>query len=309
VVDKRGVDRADGWNAGLNLATQPLLLTLSPAIVPDRDSLAKAALPFALDPTTIAGFGLVRASAGGGRRAADVPTTVVGGLQHLGASRRALSALVLNPWNAQAGTESGFGLYARDALLNAGGFQPYDAQPGAEMAIRLHGLWRQAGEPYRILQSAWTLGARSAAEGWQELAADEVGRYRSRMELLALHRGTLARSGAGALRTLLLPATLVELVVPLVELVGWLITIGGLATGSVPLDTALLFVASTLGLGLAVSLGSLLVNVACLGIPPALGSTLVLSGLALLDQVGPRQLLHLARLRAWLGPARPTAAA
>ena len=58
VVDKRGADGADAWNAALNVATEPLLLTLAPGVT-HRDALVDAALPFALDATVIAAIGMV----------------------------------------------------------------------------------------------------------------------------------------------------------------------------------------------------------------------------------------------------------
>src|SRR5262245_19735784 len=60
VLDKRNGGKADALNAGINLASKPLVLAVDADVVLDRFAVVHLALPFALDPSVVASSGMVR---------------------------------------------------------------------------------------------------------------------------------------------------------------------------------------------------------------------------------------------------------
>ena len=116
--------------------------------------------------------------------------------------------------------------------------------------------------------------------------------------------------GSGLAYELLRARAALHLAAPGVEAVGWLaLALGGLL-GFVSLDTALFFIACSIGLGVSVSLAAILLDVTLFDEAPAGGQKAGLVALAFLEQIGIRPLSLWWQLRAWLaGRGRQTAAA
>jgi len=164
-----------------------------------------------------------------------------------------------------------FALFRRDVLLQLGGFEPYAVNPEATVAPRLQ-------SPH-LAQIGDVVVRSSLARGWSTLARDH------------------------AIDTPLARATAI------VEVGGWLLTAAGFALGAISGMTVALFASAAIGIGLAAALVALLVD--AIERRPTLGVATALwcAALAALEQVGPRQLAALTRLRTWLAPPRHNATA
>jgi cellulose synthase/poly-beta-1,6-N-acetylglucosamine synthase-like glycosyltransferase len=289
VVDKRGLGRADAWNAGLNLATRPLVLTLDADTALSPHAIAEAALPFALDPTTVAVSASVRVSAGAGRARSGAGNGLVSSLFELKEARRSLCSLGLASLDAYSGAALPLTVYARRMLVRAGGFQPRSPEPDREMLLRLHVSLRAAGIPYRIVRAADAVVWRRPPASWSELGLEEHERMMAPLFSLRLHGPTLAAPRFGAL-ALAVPHAALELVIPAYELFVWLLVIAGLALGVLPWGVAALLVSCSLGLGLAVSLATLIVDLVSSDPVPDVTVTARHVGVSLLEQLGGRQL-------------------
>lgn len=266
VVDKRGDDRGDALNAGLNVASRPLVLSVAPEARLGEDALVDAALPFALDPDTrvswTAPTPLDLAATPGGEGA----DPLVAGVDELRRARRRLESLAASPAAAPAPAPFVMALFQRDSLIRLGGFEPYAAEPEVSLLDR-----RDAPRPRQPGDVA--VRAR-APRGWSVLAGD------------AAPDTPLTRGAA------------------LVEAVGWGLIVAGLATGLVAWQTTFFFVSATLGLGLCVSLAALLAEVSDGRATPSLATVAWYALLAAAEQVGPRQFAALTRLRAWASSER-----
>jgi hypothetical protein len=267
IVDKRGRDLADALNAGLNLASRPLVLSMAPGASPGPNGLVEAALPFALDPSTTVSW---PAPAAMDLTAAAEPAGLVAGV---GAVRRARRRLESLSANTTASTLAPFtlALFRREALVRQGGFEPYAPNPEAALLARL--------DAPRIAQPGEARILAPKPAGWRTLASD------------AALDTPFARGAA------------------LVESVGWILVLAGLALGAATSVAALLFVSVSLGLGLGVSLTTVLVEVLDGRDAPALTTVVRYAFFSVLEQLGPRQLAALTRLRTWLAPSRQAAPA
>jgi hypothetical protein len=295
VVDKRGQDRADSWNAGLNLATRPLVLPLDATDTLGPYAIADAALAFALDPTLVAAATTSRLLGVGVR--SDTSAAVVAAVAEVQTMRQTLGGLGLASVDAYVGTASAPTLFSRGALARAGGFQPRSPEPDREMLFRLHTSLRAAGAPCRIARAADALVWRPAPANWSELAAAETERHYESTLWLRLYGGLLADRRFGALASLAIPSAWLDLALPIVEGLGWALLLLGLLFGALSLDVVLLFLSATLGLGLAVSLTALIVDLVGFDPVPEPSRTLHRVAMSVLEQLGPRQAALWWRLR------------
>ena len=180
------------------------------------------------------------------------------------------------------------------------------------MATRLHGLCRDAREPYRIVQSAVAFARQPAPSGWPQSRCTAMAELPGRR---GPHRAARSRHRhpAGRAARRLRPAGNHPAPGSSARRDGRLAGRGRrprLPAGSpaISLETAAVFAAASAGLGLAASLAALLVHVVGVGALPGAVATLRLAGLAVLEQLGPRQLLQLWHLRFWLHPRQIDAA-
>jgi hypothetical protein len=263
IVDKRGSDHADALNAALNVASRPLVLAIAPEAGLGAGALIDAALPFALDAsTTVSWTAPTALDLAAQPGNAD---TVVGGVDELRRARRRLESLA-----SRAATPSSMpapfvmALFRRDALLRLGGFEPYTSEPETSLLRRLN--TSSLAQPGDVDVQA------PAARGWAALASD------------AASDTPLTRGAA------------------LVEVIGWALVLIGLPLDLVMWETVFFFASAGLGLGLCVSLATLLADVVDGPATPALPTVVWYALLAAVEQIGPRQFAAFSRLRAWASP-------
>lgn len=302
VVDKRGADPADALNAGLNVATRPLVLAVAPDTTLGPHALIDAALPFAFDPATAASVSIAApvelAAEQGGREG-------LAGIAALQRLRRRLAWLASSAGEGPRLAPPALALVSREVLLQHGGFEPCSPDPLRELILRLHGATDASGARRRSVEVDATAHA-SEPVGLSAWLAEEARRLQTTKLLHELHRETLASGGSAPMRALT-PDTSLDLVAAVVEAVGWILVIVGVALGGITLQTALLFVSASLGLGLAVSLSTLIAEILVARAAPSAGRALEQAALAAAEQAGPRQLALWVRLRAQLSASRGAA--
>jgi cellulose synthase/poly-beta-1,6-N-acetylglucosamine synthase-like glycosyltransferase len=157
VIDKEnGGGKADASNAGINAASLPGVMALDADTILAPDALSRAVLPFLEDSTTIA-VGAAVAIVNGSQveKGRVVETRLPGSwlarfqiVEYLRAFL--MFRLALAPANAVPILSGAFGLYRRDALLEAGGYDPTAIGEDMDLTIRLHRLYRDRNQPYRM---------------------------------------------------------------------------------------------------------------------------------------------------------------
>jgi cellulose synthase/poly-beta-1,6-N-acetylglucosamine synthase-like glycosyltransferase len=154
-----------------------------------------------------------------------------------------------------------FGIFRREAILEAGGYDPESFAEDAELVLRLHKLCRDRGQPYRI-------GFIADPVCWTE-APDSVGTLnlqrdrwqRGLVQMLWQYRGMVGRPRYGAVGMFGLPYfVLFEALGPIVEVAGYAVITLSLVLGWLPLAMALAFFGVSVALGMAFSFGALLIE-------------------------------------------------
>jgi cellulose synthase/poly-beta-1,6-N-acetylglucosamine synthase-like glycosyltransferase len=265
VVDKENGGKADSLNAGLNFASSPLACSVDADSILEQDALAKAALPFIEDPLrTVATSGVVRIANGcriehgrvvkvGPPRSRLAMFQLVEYLRTFYGMRTGWAAI-----NALPIISGAFGLFNREAVLAAGGYRTDTVGEDFELVVRLHRVWRAARRRYRIVflpdAVCWTEGPEST----RFLRRQRRRWHRGCVETLWLHRRMMLNPRYGAVGLIALPAMLLfEVLGPLVELSGYVVTTILVLTGRLSVTGFLLFLALAVLYGLLMTFGGI----------------------------------------------------
>ena len=305
VVDKENGGKADALNAGINVSRAPIFCSMDADSLLEPDALLRAVRPFVEEPEkTVAVGGTVRIANGcriEDGRVVEVraPTNPLALLQTVEYLRAFLMArLAWSRINTLTIISGAFGLFRRARVIEVGGYTHDTVGEDMELVVKLHRLMRDKGLPYRIAfvpePVCWT----EAPESLRVL-----GRQRSRW-----HRGALETFGRHW-RMLFTPRygrvgfigigyiLLVDVIGPVVELLGYLLIPTLWATGQLSVEYLLAFLAVSFTFGVVISVGSLALEESELRRFPRARDLVLLTGVAVLENFGYRQINNLWRLR------------
>lgn len=304
VVDKDNGRKADALNAGLNVASGELVCAIDADTLIEPDALLRMVRPFLHGEDVVAAGGTVRVANGshvnGGRvQVARAPRNLLAGIQTVEYLRAFLFGRL--GWNRLGGNliiSGAFGLFRRDTVIAAGGYQHETVGEDMELVARLRRRGIEDSTAHRVEfipdPVAWT-------EVPQTLKV--LGRQRDRWQrgladVLWRNRDIVLRPRYGMLGLVALPYfILVELLAPLVELVGLIGLCAGLALGAVDGSFALLFFLVAYGFGILLSCLTLVLDELSFQRYTRIADRLSLLPWAILESLGYRQLTAYWRLR------------
>ena len=227
VVDKLNGGKADAINAGLRFARYPLFCTMDADTIVDADAFARLVRPFQAHPETVACGGIVRIANGcsvRGGRVEDVraPRGFLANVQVMEYLRAFLCGRT--GWSrlgALLVISGAFGLFRRDIVVEAGGYDTTTVGEDAEIVVRLHRYCREHGRPYRVVFLADPVCWTEAPADFRSLCRQRNRWHRGLIETLWRHRSMFLRPRYGVVGLVALPYFLLfEALGPIVEIVG-----------------------------------------------------------------------------------------
>lgn len=304
VIDKENGGKADSLNAGINVARAPLVCAVDSDSLLEPDSLLYVAQPFLEDDTTIASGGIIRVvndcKVEGGRvTAARAPKRFVPLFQTVEYLRAFLGGRVaFSFFNAMLIISGAFGLFRRDAVLEAGGYKHDTVGEDMELVTRLHRLWRGAKRKYRIVfvpePVCWT----EVPETLKILQRQRNRWQRGTVDTIGLHKRMLFNPRYGSLGVFAMPYFLFfEMLGPAIELLGYVLTVGGLLLGWIDAEVALLFFVVSILYGILLSMSAIVLEELTQRRYPAPADVARLFLGAITENLGFRQLLTVWRTR------------
>ncbi|MQA28856.1 MAG: glycosyltransferase [Luteitalea sp.] len=304
VVDKANGGKADAINAGVNAAKHPLVCVIDADSLLEEHALTRAVLPFIEDPTTIAAGGIVRIANGcriqdGRVVGVGLPTSSLACFQVTEYLRAFLAGRVAQSVLGGLLVISGaFGLFRRDALIAVGGFSTDTVGEDMEVIVRMHRLFRERGEKYRIVfrpdPVCWT----EVPERLDTLARQRNRWQRGTLQTLSRHRHMLLNPRYGAIGMCAIPYYLIfEALAPIVEAAGYLVTIAALALGWLDWTFAELLFLAAVAYGALISLAAVILEEISFRRYPRLLDLLRLATYGVIENFGYRQLTLWWRLR------------
>jgi cellulose synthase/poly-beta-1,6-N-acetylglucosamine synthase-like glycosyltransferase len=306
VVDKRNGGKADALNAGINHANYPLVLIVDADVYVEPDALLHLALPFALEPATVATSGMIRPRNGctvedGVLVGTGLPPTLLEGFQVVEYLRAyGVGRLFFNRLNAQLLISGAFGLFSRRLLVDVGGYQPHAIGEDVELVVRIHRHLRHKNAPYRIAFSADALCLTEAPHSLRDLGRQRTRWHQGLLSTLRLHKGMAFRRRYGPVGTIAFPYFFFELIFPIVEALVWLVVPALLVVGAMGPAGVGRFIAIAVLAGMAVSLAAIAIDAASFAFFRRAVDRWRLVLLALLEPLGYRQCTMFYRLRTFV---------
>lgn len=311
VLAKENGGKADALNAGLRYASTPLVCAIDADTMLDTQALARLVWEFESQPDTIAAGGIVRVLNGSAIRDGRIeevrtPKSLVVNIQILEYLRAFLGGRIAWSRLGMLMIISGaFGLFRREAVLEAGGYDTGSIGEDAELVLRLHRTFRDRGEPKRIIffpdPICWT----EVPESLSVLARQRDRWQRGMIEMLLAHRAMMLRPRYGPVGMFAMPFfAAFEAFGPLIELTSYLVVAVGLATGVLPVFWFVVFLGLSVAFGFALSCLTLLMEERAYSRYPSWHCLRRLLVAAALENFGYRQLMAFVRARAWLNLVR-----
>lgn len=304
VVDKENGGKADALNAGVNIATGELVCSIDADTIIEPDAIQRMVKPFMQREDVVAAGGVIRPANSSVIRAGQIdipkgPRKPIVGFQVMEYLRAFLFGRL--GWNRLGGNliiSGAFGLFRRDALVQAGGYDHDTVGEDMELVVRLRRLGYKYGGPRRVEfipdPVAWT----EVPETLRVLARQRDRWHRGLADVMWKHRGVLFNPRYGAMGMIVYPYFLfVELLAPVVEFVGIIGLAVGLWGGALDMAFAALFLMAAYGYGLVLGTLTLLLDEVAYHRYRHVKDRLWLLLWTLLENWGYRQLTVIWRLR------------
>lgn len=303
VIDKENGGKADSLNAGINASRYPLFCAVDADSILQRDSLQRVAQPFLEDTKVIASGGTIRIVNGctvsdGFLEKVDLPSNPLALMQIVEYLRAFLfGRLGWSPLNAMLIISGAFGLFKKEAVVEAGGYRTDTVGEDMELVVRLHKHYRLARKPYRIVfvpdPICWT----EAPEDLQTLKNQRIRWQRGLAESLVLNFNLLFHPRGGAVGWLAFPFMAVfEWLGPLIEVVGYLFMFVLFLFGMVSVQALWVFLFVAVGFGMLLSVSGLLLEEMSFHIYSRPRHLVLLLLAVILENLGYRQMNSVWRL-------------
>lgn len=267
VVDKLNGGKADALNVGLNLASGELVCAIDADTLIERGALVRLARPMIIDPRVVATGGTIRPvnavpTRNGQVLDVTVPRQLLAGVQVVEYLRAfLLGRLGLNRLGGNLIISGAFGLFRREPMIAAGGWLHDTVGEDMELVVRLRRLGYEQHGPSGVVfvpdPTAWT----EVPESWGVLGRQRDRWHRGLTDTLWRHRRLIGNPRYGAMGLVVFPYfVLVELLAPVVEALGLVVLAGSLAAGIIDRTFALLYFALAIGIGLILSVATLMLD-------------------------------------------------
>jgi cellulose synthase/poly-beta-1,6-N-acetylglucosamine synthase-like glycosyltransferase len=302
VVDKENGGRADALNAAMNIGQYPLICAIDADSILQRDSLYLVVQPFLMDPEVVAAGGTIRVANGcevrdGFLVNVGLPRNVLALFQIVEYLRAFLFGRVAwNSVNALLIISGAFGVFRRGIVVTAGGYDTVTLGEDMELTVRLHRMLRARGKPYRITfvpdPVCWT----EVPQDLRTLGRQRARWHRGLSESLWWNRSVVRRGGA--IGWIAFPyAVIFEWLAPIVELAGYLFMVAAWWLGVISVQAFVAFLLAAVGMGVLLSVTAMLLEEMSFHVYPKLRHFWMLLAVALVENLGFRQLTTIWRLQ------------
>lgn len=234
VVDKYNGGKADALNTGINISENPYIVCINVDCIMDKDVLLKLMKPFMeqSDNHVIATGGVIRIAnscviKSGKLIEVNAPDNFLARIQVL----EYLRAFILGrmAWAKMDGLliiSGAFGMFDRDIVLKAGGYNPKTVGEDMELVVRMRRYMIENKQKYAVQYIPDPLCWTEAPESFKILRKQRSRWTRGTLETLWIHRKMLLNPKYKILGLLSFPYwMLYEYLAPIIEFVGLIITL------------------------------------------------------------------------------------
>lgn len=307
LVDKENGGKGDAMNAGVNVSRYPLVCFIDADSLLEPDALLKVVRPFLEDPTTIGVGGIVRIVNGCKVRSGQVievgmPKNSLARFQIVEYLRAFLFGRTgWDVLNAMLIISGAFGLFSKEAVVECGGYRSDTVGEDMDFTVRLHRIMREKKREYRMTFIADPVCWTEVPEKLKTLSGQRNRWQRGLMDTMLFNIKMLFNPKYGIVGLFAMPFFFFfEMLGPIAELTGYIVFFISWYFNIVSFTFALFFLAAAIGLGIVLSMGSLVLEELSFRRYPKISHLLILFVYAVLENFGYRQLNTWWRFRGFL---------
>lgn len=303
VIDKENGGKADALNAGINASHYPLFCCVDADSILQRNSLQGITYPFMEDNRVVAVGGTVRVANG---------CTVTGGfIKEIGLPGNLLALFQVVEylraflfgrlgWSVLDGLlviSGAFGVFRKDTVLDVGGFRTDTVGEDMELVVRMHRLLRKKKKAYRMVFLPDPVSWTEVPEDFKSLKNQRMRWQRGLCESLFGNLSLMFSRNGGVAGWLAFPFMLIfECLGPMIEVTGYILMAIFYWLDFISWPVFLIFIFAAIGMGLLLSLSSLLLEEMSFHVYDRPRQILGLLFAAVLENFGFRQLNSVWRL-------------
>lgn len=263
VVDKiNGGTKADAMNAGVNIAKYDYFINTDVDCILAEDTLSKIILPVLDSDIPVIAVGATMRMANGSRVengkiiTSKPPKQLIPLFQETEYLRSYLVAKM--GWsmiNAIPNVSGGFGLFDKQVVISAGGFDSASHAEDMDMTVRMVAYMRENKRKYKIAQCPYSLCWTEGPSNLNLLNRQRTRWGRGMLQFIIDHRKFFLNKDYGRMGLIVMPyIVFFEFLAPILEFIGFSFLIILLLTNQVNFDTFWIMVLYTYLIGLAVSI-------------------------------------------------------
>jgi len=305
VVDKENGGKSDALNAGINTSRYPIFIAIDTDSLLEKNVLMQMARPFHERPETVAVGGVVRIINGCEARDGEIekialPRKLVPLFQIVEYFRAFLFGRVgWEALNMLLVISGAFGMFKKQAVIEAGGYRTDTVGEDMELIARLHRTMLAKKKKYHVgfipEPVCWT----EAPESLKVLSRQRNRWHRGLLESIILNKQMLFNPKYGRIGLLAFPfAFIIEGLGAIIEYLGYISFGVSLYLGTLDTLFAVAFLSAAILLGVIMSSAALLVEELTYKRYPSLKMVMVLFFIGILENFGYRQLYAWWRLKA-----------
>lgn len=238
LVSKYNGGKGDALNMGINASAYPYFLCIDADSMLQEDSLEKIVQPVMESDHVVAVGGLVRASQSlkirdGKRVGYQMPWNLVTSMQIMEYDRSFLAArILLDHFNGNMIISGAFGLFKKDIVVAAGGYDRDTLGEDMELVVRIHAFCKSNQIPYSVRYEpnavCWSQVPESLGDLRKQRRRWHLGLFQS----MFTHRKMFLNPAYGWLGMVSYPYYfLYELASPIFQLTGWIAMAASAAVG------------------------------------------------------------------------------
>ena len=268
VVDKENGGKADALNVGMNVARSPLVCCVDADSVIDRRALLRMVEPYLYSDRAVVAVGGTVMPANGSLirdgivEKGGMPSSWLARFQLVEYVRAFVFARMgFNRLGGNLIISGAFGLFSREAVIAAGGYEPKTVGEDAELVVRIHRTMREKKRPYQVMHISDPVCFTEVPENLTILGRQRDRWQRGLVDTLWRHRRMMLNPRYGVIGLVTLPLfALFELAAPVIELGGYLLFLWSIVRGEVDGPFVALFFAFSFVWGLLLSVQGLVLE-------------------------------------------------
>jgi len=239
LINKKNGGKADAINMGINASKYPYFTCMDADSILQKDSLTKIAIPILENQDVIAVGSMIRISndsefEDGELVKMRLPKKLLPAFQVLEYERSFLaSRILLDKFNANLIISGAFGLFKKDAVINVGGYHVGCIGEDMELIMKLHSYHRANSLPYQIKYSYDAVCWTQAPERLSDLMKQRKRWHIGLMQSMFGHVNVASKPSY-------LYYLFYELLSPVIELVGTVVTVLAYLFGLLKLEYMLI---------------------------------------------------------------------